>query len=1050
MDRKVYLKPNAIAEPLIDQWYAWSYLISPATSAMYVANSHIKIMESFIEAPQVHQTALKNPAMMGGPFISHDASRIDAIRTILEKTKAEQANLLTLAEAIKNLDQLLRKHATGYSLEPLYQQIPEPLKGYVELVYDASNQASVRYIERLFYQSAYYNSTRQTVALSLTDEDSRSFVLSTPRLQESHSLHLNFPFNHSNWDQLFRMRDVPQSYREIKAAFEIKDREEELFASFFTEESEHKSNKYTGDSIRVRYFGHACVLIETQGISILCDPLISYQHHAGIPRYTYSDLPEVIDYVLITHNHQDHVMFETLLQLRHKVRQIVVPLGNKGVLVDPSLKLILEAIGFSNVKEIDELETIEIDSGSIVALPVFGEHGDLNISTKTAYWINLKGRAILCAADSNNIEPALYKHLHDLLGDVDVLFIGMECDGAPYTWAYGSLLTQSTPRKMAQTRRLDGSNAERAFELVNQFNPQQVYVYAMGQEPWLTYITSIQYTSDSRPIIESNKLVESCIKHGIVSERLFGCKEFVLESKVEERKWKSGSGRAEVAKSEVAKSEVGNNGSQLGIPNSEFLIPNSKRPIDEFLKELSQKDIKLWIEENPGTTTSEPRLKCNAPKGTLTPALQAELKERKAEIMQFLHNRATNGTKLDLEAEAILDRNIQPESPLQSTCQLNNIFLTGATGFLGAFLLYELLQDTQAKIYCLVRAETIESAQHRLQSCLQSYLLWEESFSSRMIPVVGDLSQPLLGLSQPQFQALADEIDIIYHNGAWVHHTLPYSSLKAANVLGTQEVLRLACLSKVKPVHFISTKSVFAETDSQKVQIIREQERLDPNRLPIGGYAQSKWVAEKLVTIARDRSLPVSIYRIGAIGGHSQTGVFNTNDFLYKFIQGCIQLGSAPVGTTMLDIMPVDYVARAIVSLSKQPASWGEFHLVHPQPTSVDVLFDQLCSRGYSIQRLPYDQWRAMLLKIAESSPDHPLYAIFSLFATNRSGGSHSATLQFDCQNTLTRLAETSIVCPPIDATLLNTYLSYLMQNGFLDAPTQCSELKQVGVEVIK
>ena len=529
----------------------------------------------------------------------------------------------------------------------------------------------------------------------------------------------------------------------------------------------------------------------------------------------------------------------------------------------------------------------------------------------------------------------------------------------------------------------------------------------MGQEPWLTYITSIQYTSDSRPIIESNRLVELCRKHGILSERLFGCKDFVLESGVRSRK----SGVVETRASAS--------------------FQESQPPIDEFLKQLSQQDIKLWIEE-PSNTTTEPRLKCNAPKGTLTPVLQASLKERKAEIMQFLHNRAS-GTSVDLEAQAVLDRVIQPTS-CQPRSQVERILVTGATGFLGAFLVYELLQQTEAKIYCLVRAEKSESAQHKLQSCLQSYLLWQESFSSRIIPVVGDLSQPLLGLSEPQFQTLASEIDIIYHNGAWVHHTLPYSLLKATNVLGTQEVLRLACQG-IKPVHFISTISVFAATAPQKTQIIREQEPLDPNRSPIGGYAQSKWVAEKLVTIARDRGLPVSIYRLGAVAGHSQTGVFNQKDFLYKLIQGCIQLGSAPIGTMMLDIMPVDYVAKAIVSLSK-PASQAEFHLVHPQPVSVDVLFDQLCSRGYTIQRLPYAQWRAMLLKIAESSPDHPLYAIASLFATNHSQGTSHAAMQFDCHNTLTGLANTSIVCPPIDA-MLNTYLSYLMKNGFLDTPKQ-------------
>ncbi|MEO1466945.1 MAG: MBL fold metallo-hydrolase, partial [Cyanobacteria bacterium J06633_1] len=153
-------------------------------------------------------------------------------------------------------------------------------------------------------------------------------------------------------------------------------------------------------------------LIEANGLSILCDPLIPYDHTAGIPRYSYQDLPDKIDYALITHNHQDHVMFETLLQLRHKIERVVIPKSNRGSLIDPSLKLILQQIGFNNVLELDELETITLDRGQIVSLPVLGEHGDLNISAKNAYLIQLQGKSILCAADSNNIEPDLYRCLY--------------------------------------------------------------------------------------------------------------------------------------------------------------------------------------------------------------------------------------------------------------------------------------------------------------------------------------------------------------------------------------------------------------------------------------------------------------------------------------------------------------------------------------------------------------------------------------------------------------------------------------------------------------
>ena len=100
-------------------------------------------------------------------------------------------------------------------------------------------------------------------------------------------------------------------------------------------------------------------------------------------------------------------------------------------------------------------------------------------------------------ADSNNLEPRLYEHVHELVGDIDVVFIGMECDGAPLSWVYGPLLTKPLARKLDQSRRLDGSNCEKGLQLVNSLKPQQVYVYAMGQEPWLTYLP-ISSTPTSR------------------------------------------------------------------------------------------------------------------------------------------------------------------------------------------------------------------------------------------------------------------------------------------------------------------------------------------------------------------------------------------------------------------------------------------------------------------------------------------------------------------------------------------------------------------------
>jgi hypothetical protein len=161
-------------------------------------------------------------------------------------------------------------------------------------------------------------------------------------------------------------------------------------------------------------------------------------------------------------------------------------------------------------------------------VPFLGEHGDLNILTKSAYLLRIGNHTLLFAADSCNISPQMYRHVHQEIGDVDALFLGMECDGAPASWIYGPLFTQHVERTKDHSRRLAGSNYERAMNMVEQFRCKEVCVYAMGQEPWLNYIMSLKYTDKSNPIIQSNLLIETCRTRGITAERLFGEKEILL------------------------------------------------------------------------------------------------------------------------------------------------------------------------------------------------------------------------------------------------------------------------------------------------------------------------------------------------------------------------------------------------------------------------------------------------------------------------------------------------------------------------------------------
>ncbi|MFN6449694.1 MAG: amino acid adenylation domain-containing protein, partial [Nostoc sp. DedSLP05] len=384
-------------------------------------------------------------------------------------------------------------------------------------------------------------------------------------------------------------------------------------------------------------------------------------------------------------------------------------------------------------------------------------------------------------------------------------------------------------------------------------------------------------------------------------------------------------------------------------------------------------------------------------------------------------------TNVNLQAEVVLDQTINPRNLVyQPVTEPAAIFLTGATGFVGAFLLAELLQQTQADIYCLVRAADFTGGKQRLQETLKAYLLWEESFNPRIIPVLGDLSQPLLGLGDEQFHLMALKIDSIYHNGALVNHVYPYALLKAANVRGTEEVLRLASQIKIKPVHFISTVSVFASDEYFKLEVVQENDPLEHGQGLVGGYTQSKWVAEKIVMMARDRGLPCSIYRLGRITWHSQTGVWNSNDMFYRFIKSCIQLKSAPEMNSLIEITPVDYLAKTLINLSQQPESLGKaFHLISSHSAPWRQFINCIRSLGYPLQELSDEDWQAELVRSNQISTDNALYSAISLAEDNTSSESNAtSSLKFDCQNTLNGLADTTIRWPEVDDKLLQAFFT--------------------------
>ncbi|MBC9718903.1 MBL fold metallo-hydrolase [Streptomyces sp. TRM66268-LWL] len=518
-DELLYVKPNIRIEGLLNRFCAWLHVYAPVPAAMNLASLHMPMLDSFVEHPQVHVDAVANPQMKGSFFINADVSRADEIRELRDDIRKENAAALAFADAVAKAENLLRTQATGYDLTPLYAQLPEELHGAVELVYDINNHPQLRFMEAMLYRSDIHRPDRQSIDLSLDDGSEPPFALSTPRLPGPGHLQLPLQLRHTGIDELFALRDKPRRLGEIADSLEITSEEDaRQLRTLLTPEPTPVADRDVTSGGRIRYFGHACLLLQSPTVSIMVDPFIS-SHHAAGDRFTYTDLPDHVDYVLITHGHQDHVVPETLLQMRGRIGTVVVPRNGGGHRQDPSLRLFLESLGFT-VREVDDFDELTFEGGSIVATPFLGEHCDLDVRAKSTYMIRLAGKSVFVGADSSGLDRQLYHRIRRALGPADYGYLGMECDGAPLTWLYSSLFTQPVPRKMSITRKLSGSNAAQALGIVEELGIKHAYVYAMGQEDWLQHIMATSYTPESYQLQQVAEFLDGCKERDVQGTHL--------------------------------------------------------------------------------------------------------------------------------------------------------------------------------------------------------------------------------------------------------------------------------------------------------------------------------------------------------------------------------------------------------------------------------------------------------------------------------------------------------------------------------------------------
>ena len=350
------------------------------------------------------------------------------------------------------------------------------------------------------------------------------------------------------------------------------------------------------------------------------------------------------------------------------------------------------------------------------------------------------------------------------------------------------------------------------------------------------------------------------------------------------------------------------------------------------------------------------------------------------ELGAYLEHRGPNmESRISLAEDSTLDPAISPAGTPRITrlSEACSVLVTGTTGFLGAFLLDELLRATgpDTRFYCLVRDP--DSGQggstNRVLDTLKYYGLAGQSSGLRIAPMAGDLTRPRMGLNDEEYRRLAEEIDLIFHCAASVNYAYPYSAAKPHTVGGTLEVLKFACTAATKPIQYISSNGIFPGGDDDPYL---ENSDIDGfvDRME-GGYNQAKWVAERLVWSAVSRGLPVCIFRPGNVGHHSGTGTVNPNDFLSLIIKACARLGCAPLAPEwFFEMTPVDFLVKAITKLSDDPRHLGRvYNVVQQAPVPADEVFAFMENHGYVADRAQLGDWKSRLDTMANRDDDMEL-----------------------------------------------------------------------------
>ena len=400
---------------------------------------------------------------------------------------------------------------------------------------------------------------------------------------------------------------------------------------------------------------------------------------------------------------------------------------------------------------------------------------------------------------------------------------------------------------------------------------------------------------------------------------------------------------------------------------------------------------------------------------------------------------------IDFAAEAALDPDLRftaPRAPQHTPP--DSVLLTGGTGFLGVHLIDQLVRAGVRRLFCLTRAGGEAEGFRRLTARMRRYGVDPSRSEECLVPVAGELSAPRLGLEDAAWDTLARETQHIVHAGSQVNFAYPYEALRSANVGGTAAVLELATAHRLKPVHYVSTIAVIAGFGTAGTRYVSEDTPLaHPERISLG-YPESKWVAERMVASAAEQGLPVSIHRPYEVTGTTDRGVWNTDTMMCALFRTIAETGIAPDIPLPLDFVPVDYTADVITRVVTGERPDGKvYHLTNPHDARLGLLVERLRALGYQVRTVPYDEWVETVARLTAEDPEHPMAPYIPMFIEPaRDAGMSVKEMyfagvfpQFDRTNTERVTAGGGPECPPVDARLIDLYLRYFRDVGYLPPP---------------